>query len=131
MPRILEKGIKNRVTNLKSRSKRLGCEFPKRDEMFYLVRSSFKNGFVCYYCGISLKIKGDGYNKFSIDHKIPISRGGGNDIDNMCVCCVRCNEVKGCMTEHEFRDMCNGYEGDELIQFLEIMHRKIRKCEYV
>lgn len=127
MPRILERGIKNRVSNLRSRSKRVGTKLPRRDEVYYLVRSSFKSGFNCYYCNIPLKIKGDSTNKFSIDHKIPMSRGGTNTLDNLCVCCVRCNEVKGCMTEIEFRDTFNGYEGEELQNFLSMMHKKMKR----
>jgi 5-methylcytosine-specific restriction endonuclease McrA len=31
----------------------------------------------------------------SIDHKVPLSRGGTNDIDNMQIAHLRCNQIKG------------------------------------
>lgn len=42
----------------------------------------------CGYCGISIL---GGYH---IDHMTPISRGGGNAIDNLCLTCPHCNLEK-------------------------------------
>lgn len=30
-----------------------------------------------------------------IDHVIPLAAGGSQSIDNLCLCCYRCNEYKG------------------------------------
>jgi 5-methylcytosine-specific restriction endonuclease McrA len=38
-----------------------------------------------------------------IDHRIPLTRGGSNLIDNILPACRRCNRRKGTMTEEEFR----------------------------
>lgn len=54
--------------------------------------------FVCYYTGVPLKP-----TDFSVDHKQPLNRGGGNEIDNLCVCTKQINTTKGNMTENEFR----------------------------
>lgn len=55
-------------------------------------------GNICYYCGC--KITG---NK-TIDHKMPIIKGGTNDNDNLVLACVRCNTQKGSKTEEEYRE---------------------------
>lgn len=46
----------------------------------------------------------------TIDHKIPRSRDGTNDLKNLAAACRRCNELKDQLTEAEFRaafDMAN------------------------
>ncbi len=40
-----------------------------------------------------------------IDHRIPLSRGGSNLIDNILPACRRCNRRKHRMTEDEFREL--------------------------
>jgi hypothetical protein len=30
-----------------------------------------------------------------IDHVIPLAAGGSQSMDNLCLCCYRCNEFKG------------------------------------
>ena len=52
----------------------------------------------CYYCGAKV----EGRNK-TIDHKTPISRGGTNAVENLCICCQRCNSKKNNKTEAEFK----------------------------
>lgn len=37
-----------------------------------------------------------------VDHKIPLSRGGTNDISNLCLCSQKINAAKGKMTDEEF-----------------------------
>ena len=50
----------------------------------------------CAYCGVRF---GETYH---IDHKLPVSRGGGNEISNLQLTCPKCNMVKGAMTHEEF-----------------------------
>lgn len=50
----------------------------------------------CYYCGRLL----DGH--YARDHKQPLSRGGTDTIDNIALCCERCNTRKGAKSEEEF-----------------------------
>lgn len=47
----------------------------------------------CAYCGISIywSVPRD----IHIDHVIPLSKGGSNDIDNLALTCHACNESKG------------------------------------
>lgn len=44
----------------------------------------------CHYCGVRLHPIRD----FTVDHVVPISKGGSNDLSNLVACCSRCNYVK-------------------------------------
>ena len=61
-----------------------------------------KQDYKCHYSGLEL-IGGD---TLSIDHLIPKSRGGTNDISNLVWCHKAVNTFKGTMTEKEFIDFC-------------------------
>jgi 5-methylcytosine-specific restriction endonuclease McrA len=52
---------------------------------------------VCFYTGQPLMV-----DDFSVDHKIPLERGGTNSFDNLCVCTKEVNTSKGTMTANEF-----------------------------
>ena len=52
----------------------------------------------CMYCAVYLR-RGD----WHIDHKIPVSLGGKNEVDNYQALCVPCNLRKGTMTDKQFR----------------------------
>jgi len=57
----------------------------------------------CHYCGFRFHDDiGPGSRLVTIDHKIPLSRGGGEDIENKVVCCMPCNVEKGSLTYHEY-----------------------------
>lgn len=51
---------------------------------------------ICSYCGCQLE-------KYHVDHKIPLSRGGSNSLDNLAISCEKCNLQKGTKTADEFR----------------------------
>ncbi len=44
----------------------------------------------CWWCGKVIK---DG--KYHVDHKMPLSRGGSNAPENLCISCPYCNDSKG------------------------------------
>lgn len=50
----------------------------------------------CAYCGKEC------LGRYHIDHKIPVSRGGGNEIENLALSCPHCNLVKYTKTDIEF-----------------------------
>lgn len=50
---------------------------------------------LCAYCGMARPL--------TADHRIPLSRGGTNDIGNILPACRPCNASKGRLTEGEYR----------------------------
>ena len=52
----------------------------------------------CNYRGLTHRIR-----FLDIDHKWPVSRGGGNDVTNLQLLCRACNMRKGIQTDQEFR----------------------------
>lgn len=48
----------------------------------------------CIYCG---------NRGLSVDHYVPVSRGGSHNLDNLFACCKSCNSGKGCRLLHEAR----------------------------
>lgn len=53
----------------------------------------------CAYCGNGL----DPFYGWEIEHMIPRSRGGSDDLANLVPACTRCNRLKGTRTPHEFK----------------------------
>lgn len=49
-----------------------------------------KSNGVCAYCKITM----DTRKQFTVDHVIPVSRGGTDDPDNLVACCKSCNSKK-------------------------------------
>jgi 5-methylcytosine-specific restriction endonuclease McrA len=73
-----------------------------------LIEKFARLGNVCFYCGNS--------GKLTIDHDVPLSRGGTDDIDNILPACKRCNCRKHDKTSSEFieylhRKEAQSYEG--------------------
>lgn len=58
---------------------------PVRDR--YNVLHAF--GFTCAYCGVSSREA-----RLEIDHVLPVSSGGTNDINNLVAACRECNAGK-------------------------------------
>ena len=54
----------------------------------------------CVYCGVTLDIE-----ILSLDHILPVSRGGNYFLTNMRDCCQRRNQIKGMMEEPEFAEL--------------------------
>lgn len=52
----------------------------------------------CIYCLKSIKTGQD-----SLEHKIPLSRGGNHNIRNLGIACIRCNKRKHNKTIKEFK----------------------------
>jgi len=52
----------------------------------------------CAYCGCALTTE-----TVTVDHKIPLSRGGGSDIENIAPACKSCNSSKCDRTSKEYK----------------------------
>lgn len=53
-----------------------------------------KYNFTCVYCGAKKKL--------TVDHIIPVSRNGTDDINNLQIACKNCNSRKGNKTHEEY-----------------------------
>lgn len=54
-----------------------------------------RDGYKCQYCGI-IGVE------LEVDHKIPFSRGGSNELANLTTACITCNRKKHDKTPEEF-----------------------------
>lgn len=74
----------------------------------------------CFYCGIRLHYgyfprgpaSPSGSVKHTVDHVVPLSKGGSPGKRNQVSACLLCNTAKGAMTLEEFRDA--RYAGKEI-----------------
>jgi len=67
----------------------------------------------CWYCGSRIYVNPAEYTDelgktnpktmFSVDHLIPLSKGGKTEIDNLVPCCFSCNATKHNRDFEEFR----------------------------
>jgi 5-methylcytosine-specific restriction protein A len=57
----------------------------------------------CYYCQIELD-----RNSVTMDHIVPISRGGRSTKGNVVPCCKECNNKKRSMTTIEWQEFIDG-----------------------
>lgn len=74
-----------------SNPKRSGVESPKRKTITQKKRLSIfeRDGFKCVFCGI-----GSDESKITIDHIIPVVKGGSDDKENLQTLCDKCNSAK-------------------------------------
>jgi 5-methylcytosine-specific restriction endonuclease McrA len=63
----------------------------------------------CYYCGLHLT-KQD----VTMDHVVPISRGGRSTQGNLVPACKLCNEQKRSLTAVEWQDYLQGFHSRTL-----------------
>jgi 5-methylcytosine-specific restriction endonuclease McrA len=68
---------------------RLGSSKRRRKRRALLLR----DGAACAYCGLALGT-GLPYSRPTLDHVIPVSRGGSNALTNMVLACKPCNRAK-------------------------------------
>jgi 5-methylcytosine-specific restriction endonuclease McrA len=52
----------------------------------------------CFYCSRELTEE-----EKTVDHKLPVSKGGTNEITNLVICCQTCNSKKSNQTAEEYR----------------------------
>jgi 5-methylcytosine-specific restriction endonuclease McrA len=84
--------------NRKARKRENGgtLTFGELNEQFELQEG------LCFYCG---RLLDD--NSTHIDHRVPISRGGSNSIENIALSCPSCNLKKHTKTDIEFLQEIN------------------------
>jgi hypothetical protein len=62
-------------------------------DVWRFIREMYDNR--CYYCS-------KGGEPLQMEHRVPLARGGNNDISNIVPACESCNRDKGIMTDDEF-----------------------------
>ena len=55
-----------------------------------------RDGYQCQYCRCTVyEVGGPRDQRLELDHFWPVCRGGENSVENLVVCCYRCNRDKG------------------------------------
>ena len=88
-------GAYNRMSAARSRHRRLGLNgsvFSTQDVLKIIKEQKF----FCFYCQVSLK------EDYHLDHKIPLSKEGLDEKENICATCPTCNLRKGNKTDRQF-----------------------------
>jgi Restriction endonuclease len=57
---------------------------------------------VCYYCNKAIQTNSN-RNDLTVDHKMPLSRGGKSIYSNLVISCLSCNAEKADMAEREYK----------------------------
>jgi 5-methylcytosine-specific restriction endonuclease McrA len=88
-----------RLENVHARRARIlgngGRYTPADIEAIRLAQTDKRGRVRCWYCGTPMQ-------KWHIDHKTPLARGGSNGPENLCLACVDCNLKKHAKTPDEF-----------------------------
>lgn len=85
----------DKVTNFRGDNKSYGYKD---------VIKKFGENTLCSLTGESINLILD--DDYSLDHIIPISRGGDNSIDNMCILKRSVNQAKHNLLNEEFIELC-------------------------
>jgi 5-methylcytosine-specific restriction endonuclease McrA len=67
----------------------------------WLEATLLDQGGVCALSGITIDLM-----TCEIDHIVPETRSGSNELSNLRLVCTRANEAKGNMTDDEFLELC-------------------------
>ena len=58
----------------------------------------------CYLTGDKLDLENQ--NNIALDHKVPVSKGGSNELSNLGICTSIANQSKSSMTVEEYIQLC-------------------------
>lgn len=76
----------------------------KRQQLDRRVRAKVieRDGHRCTYCGVEVVEGVPGMRMLTVDHRVPRSRAGTDDLDNLVVACFSCNCRKHARDVDEF-----------------------------
>ena len=80
--------------------------FTRRQFQAWLWKQTGLGAFSCIYCRAAIDIV-----SCQLDHKTPLRRGGGPELDNLQVICKRCNQVKGELSHEEYSILVAFFDG--------------------
>jgi hypothetical protein len=96
--------IDRAVPQIQTRSKKLNVECKLTvAQLRKLIYDSY--GQPCKFCSRILV-----NNNFVLDHKIPISKGGTSNVDNLQLICKSCNGRKGSLLEEDYMNLLKWLE---------------------
>lgn len=83
-----------------------------------------ESGPFCHYCGVLLEnsVKG---RRMTLDHYVPLSRGGSSDLPNLVLCCITCNGKKDDLYGDDFKESIFCRERRATIQGNVAAHRHL------
>lgn len=81
----------------------------KENGIFLILNKEYRklDNQLCFYCGSS--------NKLTMDHIIPVVRGGRHSVGNLLTACKSCNSQKGSKTIQEWRKLQLGLQSTQLL----------------
>jgi len=95
--------LNGRVQSQKRRSPKLGELTAKLIRKVYEKNIQKYGKLKCEYCKEDIRTGED-----TLEHKIPISRGGNHNFENLCIACQRCNFSKQNKLPNEFLEYRQG-----------------------
>jgi len=100
----------------------------KSDSTFQLY--TFKDGEQvwvgkCIHCNARLTVPLDGHSGFTVEHIVPRSAGGTNDLENIALACGGCNSEKGIRHDADYGSFGHAGRATEVITML-LQKRKSR-----
>ncbi len=75
----------------------------------------------CVYCATALD-----RHSATLDHVVPLARGGGHDPGNVVVACGPCNRLKGNQPPFEFFSR-HAWAGANFIRYARSVHRALKR----
>lgn len=77
----------------------------KNKEIRHRYKVFERDGYECWYCGLQLDADAPGNDSLcpTLDHKVPMCRGGNDDESNLVTACRSCNCKKGRKTVDDYR----------------------------
>jgi len=105
MDQYLQKKLSTRYRSIKENKAK---NTPSFTSFLEWARKRWTNNKTCEYCGRSIDLKNNKWpfsKQLSIDHRLPLSQGGDNRLENLAITCNRCNMIKTTMNETTYREL--------------------------
>ena len=75
----------------------------------------------CVYCAVHLD-----QSTATLDHVVPLARGGAHDPGNLVVACAPCNRLKGDLQPYEFFAR-HSWAGANFVRYARSVHRALKR----
>jgi 5-methylcytosine-specific restriction endonuclease McrA len=75
----------------------------------------------CVYCSTHLD-----HRSATLDHVVPLARGGAHDPGNLVVACAPCNRLKGDLLPYEFFAR-HPWAGANFVRYARSVHRALKR----